>query len=50
MRFHLIPVSMTKINNRSDSSHWQEWGALLLLVRVQNCAASVEINMAVPEN
>jgi hypothetical protein len=43
--FHLTTLSMAKINNTYDT--WNKQTTPLLLVVVQTCMASIEVNMVV---
>ena len=48
-KFHLRPVRIAKINNNCDSSWWHgyKWYTSALLVGVQTCIATMEINMEI---
>jgi hypothetical protein len=47
LRFHLVPISMTKIRNSNDCTCWQgcEERGTPLLVRLQIYASTLEINL-----
>jgi hypothetical protein len=52
LRFHLTPVKMAKIKNSNNNRCWQgcgEWSTPPLLVGLQACTTTLEINVEVPQ-
>jgi hypothetical protein len=49
LRFYLIPVRMARIKNSGDSRCWRKRNTPPLLVGLQACTTTLEINLAVPQ-
>ena len=49
LRFYLTPVRMSKNKNIDNSLCWRGCEALPLLVGVQTCRVTLEINMVISE-